>query len=704
MSFQDLAACHGAKARLLLEKPQFVYFNNDPELYPRSSVERSTGLRGLSLLTIFYAAGLHIASAADLGDLPIETLLQMEVTTVSRKTERLAETPAAITVVTHDDIVRSGATSLPEALRWVPGLEVAQVDAGQWAVSARGFNDLFANKLLVLQDGRSIYTPLFSGVFWDIQGSLMEDIDRIEVVRGPGATLWGANAVNGVINIITRAAKDTQGTLLTLGGGTEDRAFASVRYGGKIADAAYFRVYGTYGNHDDSVLQSGEDAHDSWEQGRWGFRLDWDISSENQLTLQGDAAVGTFNREIGVFDPAATNFTRVVRDDQDVHAGNILGRWTHTFSEDSDLRVQAYYDRTERDTVIFDEKRDTFDIDFQHRFGIGERNDVVWGAGYRVTSDEVGNSPTISLNPDHRTDNLFSAFIQDEIKIVDSLKVVVGTKVEHNDYTGFEVQPSGRVHWTPVDHQSFWASISRAVRSPSRVEDDVRLNQVIPPDGLFPGSPATVATTYGDRNFLSEELLAYEAGYRVEMHTNISLDLALFYNDYDHLRSIEPGPSPTQPAMPGSIPFHGANELFGETYGAEASVNLHITPWWRVQPGYSLIKMDLHKRASSQDTTSEADEGKTPQQQWSLRSSMDLPHHVSLDCLVRYVDRLPALSINSYWGLDLRLAWRPKDWLELSVVGQNLIDSQHSEFAPSFIATQRTDVQRGCYGKVSFRF
>lgn len=645
------------------------------------------------------------ARAGDLADLPIETLMQLEVTTVSKKAVSLAETPAAVTVVTHDDIIRSGAMNIPEAVRLVPGLEVAQVDASQWAISARGFNDVFANKLLVLQDGRSIYTPLFSGVFWDIQGTMMDDIDRIEVIRGPGATMWGANAVDGVINIITRSAKDTQGVLLTLGGGTEERAFAGVRYGGKISENAFFRVYGMYGNHDDSTLVAGNDANDSWQQGRWGFRTDWDISDQNQLTLQGDAAIGEFEQAIGVFDPAATNLTRIVRGNDRVNAGNILGRWTHTFSADSDLQVQAYYDRTERNSVIFDEKRDTFDIDFQYRVGIGNRNDIVWGAGYRVTSDKVGNSSTISLNPESRTVNLFSAFVQDEIALVpDKLSLMIGSKIEHNDYTGIEFQPSGRAHWTPLENQTFWASISRAVRSPSRVEDDVTLNQVLPPGGLFPGSPAAVTTTYGNRDFLSEELLAYELGYRVQARKNLSLDVALFYNDYDHLRSIEPGPSPTQPAAPGSIPLHIANDLFGETYGGEAAVVFQVTPRWRIEPGFSLIEMQLHKRASSQDNSSEKDEGKSPEQQWSLRSSMELPHAVSLDCMLRYVDSLPGLDLGSYWGLDLRVAWRPTRWMELSVVGQNLIENRHQEFSPSFISTQRTEVPRGFYGKVTLRF
>ena len=643
---------------------------------------------------------------ADLTELPLESLLQMEVTLVSRKPEKLTASPAAISVVTQEDIRRSGATSIEEALRLVPGLQVARVDASQWAITARGFNDIFANKLLVLQDGRSIYTPLFSGVFWDVQGTMMEDIDRIEVVRGPGAALWGANAVNGVINIISKSARDTQGVLIAAGGGTEEQGFAAVRYGAKIGQDTFFRVYGTYQNHDDSVMANGQRGDDGWQIGRWGFRLDWDMSDQNLLTVQGEAYRGAINQVYNVLDPSnPITLSRLVPDEYDVTGGHLLGRWTHTFSADSDLQVQGYYDRTERDTVIFREKRDTFDVDFQHHFPIGLRHDVVWGAGYRFTGDDVGNSSTIALNPSDRTLNLFSGFIQDQVALVpDRLAATLGTKLEHNDSTGWEIQPGARLSWTPLTGQTLWTSISRAVRTPSRAEDDIILNQVVPPGGLFPGSPAAVTTIYGNRQFESEELVAYELGYRLEPVPSLSFDLAAFYNDYNRLRSIEPGVSPTQPASGPGLPLHVDNNLYGETYGVELSATWEIARWWRVQPAYSFLEMQLHKRPGIQDSISELDEGKSPHHQASLRSSWDLPHDVSLDCVLRYVDRLPALNLGSYLGLDLRVSWRPTRHLEFSIVGQDLLDNRHAEFRPSFIATQETEVQRGVYGKVLWRF
>src|SRR5437016_1571532 len=550
----------------------------------------------LALTLMWFAVPVRSQNSAaqpDLTELPIETLLGIEVTSVARHSEKLSQSPAAISVITEDDIRRSGALSIPDALRLVPGMEAARLDSSQWAVSARGFNDGFANKLLVLQDGRSIYTPLFSGVFWDVQGTMLEDLDRIEVIRGPGATLWGANAVNGVINIMTRSAKETQGVLLTAGGGSEERGFGGVRYGGKLSDDAFFRVYGTYLNRDDSALPNGADANDAWQLGRWGFRVDWDVSDQNLVTFQGDAYRGDIHQVFGTFDPSnPTNFFRIVHDDFDVSGGNVLGRWSHTFSPNSDLRLQAYYDRTERDAVIFKETRDTFDIDFQHRFALGERNDVVWGAGYRATSDKVGNTPTISLNPGKRTVELFSGFIQDEIALApDRLRLTLGSKFEQNDFTGFEAQPSGRLLWTPAAHQTFWASISRAVRTPSRVEDDVTLNQ---PREVTPGFFVPI-TIQGNRDFGSESLLAYEIGYRTQPHQRLSLDLAGFYNDYDNLRSLEQ--DPVVPTL-----FHVGNKLYGESYGVETAATLEITRWWRLQPAYTFLQMALHKRPGSTDS------------------------------------------------------------------------------------------------------
>jgi iron complex outermembrane recepter protein len=682
-------------------------FMNAPDVYTRTASKHRARQRlgvvwpataiclGFGLLASPSSAADKVP-AQDLTSLPLEKLMDVEVISTARHPEKIANSPAAISVLDQEDIHRSGALTIPDLLRTVPGMDVGQLDASQSAVSARGFNDVFANKLLVLQDGRSIYTPLFSGVFWDVQGPLLEDLERIEVIRGPGATLWGANAVNGVINIISKNSKDTQGTLISAGGGNAERAFASARYGGKLADNAYFRVYSTYFNRGDSERPDGGHADDSWQIGHFGFRADWEPTPEQDLlTFQGDAYRGDVNQVFNAFSfTSPPAFTRLVADDFTLSGGNLLGRWSHTFSPQSDLSLQVYYDRTERETVIFGEKRDTFDVDFQHRFGLGQFNAVTWGTGYRVTSDKISNSPTIALEPTSRSLQLFSGFIQDEMTLVpERLRLTLGTKLEHNDFTGWEAQPSGRLLWTPHERHTFWTAVSRAIRTPSRSENDVILHQSVEvAPGVF--APTEVL---GNPSMLSEELLAYEMGYRSQLGQRASVDLALFYNDYRRIRSFE-----QSAGNPGE--FFPANELHGDTYGFEAAGTLKCFDWWRLKPAYSFLKMELQRSASSTDLTVAQQEGKSPRHQFSLWSQMDLPEHLSLDVIFRFMDRLPGLDISGYGTLDARLAWQPNPWLELAIGGRNLLQDRHAEFAPSFIQTQRTEVERSVYGKITLRF
>jgi iron complex outermembrane receptor protein len=633
-------------------------------------------------------------SPSELKKLSVEELLDIDVTSVSKYPEKLSAAAAAVAVLTQEDIQTSGFTSIPEALRLVPGLDVARVDSHTWAISSRGFNDVFANKLLVLIDGRTVYTPLFSGVFWEVQDTLLEDIDRIEVVRGPGATLWGANAVNGVINIITKSARDTQGLLVSSGGGTEDRGFANVRYGVKVDDNAFLRIYAKYFDRDSSVLPDDTTAHDAWDMFRAGFRLDWEPTNQNSFTVQGDIYTG--NQDEDYLVPTTRfPFAGKIEATDTVSGGNLLGRWSHSFSADSQLTVQAYYDRTERDSPIFGEKRDTGDIDLQHRFSLGERQEVIWGLGFRATHDDVTNSLNVSLLPDSRTLSLYSAFVQDEISIVPELfRLTLGSKFEHNDFTGFEIQPSARVLWTPGHSQTFWASVSRAVRTPSRAESDIVLNPA-PPVPLPPGS----ITILGNPNMDSEELLAYELGYRVQPIDQLKLDLTAFYNDYDHLRTLEP-------TIPGPVsPSKVANNLFGESYGTEISATAQVTNRWRLQGSYSYLEVQLHRKSGSRDSSTEATtEGSSPHHQFFIRSLVDLGWNIQFDSTLRYVDVLPAQKIPSYLTLDLRLAWSPRKDLEFAIVGQNLLDDRHPEFAPTFIGTQQTEVERSVYGTVVWRF
>lgn len=645
-------------------------------------------------------------SAAELSRLSLEDLGNITVITVSRKKESLSRAAAAIHVITQDDIRRSGVTSLPEALRMAPGLDVARANSRQWAISARGFNDLFANKLLVLMDGRTVYTPSFSGVFWEDTDMLLEDIDRIEVIRGPGATLWGANAVNGVINIISKSARETQGVSVNAGGGLEERAFGSVRYGGQWQSNTFFRVYGKFSDRDDFTRTNGSPARDSWWSSQWGFRIDSEVSLDNRMTVQGDSYYGDWDGVVrrhtlsppGMF---SEHFSAVSQ------GANILGRWIHDFTSDSDMTVQAYFDRTDKELGIVEEMRNTVDLDAQHRFPIGDRQEVVWGAGYRYSVDEFTESE------DFLTDNpsvgleLFSAFIQDEMALVsDRIQAMVGTKVEHHDFTGFEVQPNFRLSWTPSKYQTLWGSVARAVRTPSRAERGFQFFS--DPPHTAPESPLPILIpARGSPSFGSEDLVAYELGYRLKPSSGISLDTAVFYNVYDNLYNVAQLPVEIRIAPSSQpyivLPVTDNNALFGETYGAELSAQWQPADRWRLRFGYTFIRMNLHTRGTIPSLTEES-EGDSPQHQISLWSDMDLGSRLEWGIGLRFVDSLPGQRIPSYTELGSRLAWEPTPGCEISIVGRNLLDTHHPEFSPFLFSSRDVEVDRAVYGKVTLRF
>jgi iron complex outermembrane receptor protein len=663
-----------------------------------------------------------VRNGADVMELDLEQLMNLTVTSPSRKSERLSDAASAIFVITQEDIRRSGATSIPEALRLSPGLEVARQDAHTWAISARGFNDEFASKLLVLVDGRTVYTPLVASVNWDVQDYPLEDIDRIEVIRGPGAAVWGANAVNGVINITTKSAKETQGLLVTGGAGTEERGFGNLRYGGKLGENAYYRVYGKYLNRDESELRGGGEANDSWWMSRGGFRVDWDPNEKNLFTLQGDIYTGDLGQTINV--PLVTPpFGMALTKDVETTGGNILGRWTHDFSAESELAVKLYYDYQDRDRVVYSEERHTFDFDLQHRFLLGERNDIVWGVGYNVTSDSLINTPYVSFDPADRTTVVYSAFLQDEITLIeDRLRLTLGSKIEHNDYTGWELQPSGRLSLNITDRQTSWFAVSRAVSTPARAEDDMTLNRYLFPAGSVPpGSPGPVPapvllSLVGSREMDSKELIAFEWGYRIQPHERVTFDLATFYNMYDQERSLEAG-APDFSNMPNYIvqPYVINNMIDGETYGFELASTWQATDWWRIRANYTFWKLNLRTEAGSTDPLNEAAEDDSPEHQIGIRSLMDLPHNIEFDTGLRYVSALEMrrrfvaapgedLDIPGYVVGDVRIGWRPNYNWEVSIVGQNLFDNEHQEFAPSFLGTQETLVETSVYAKVTFRY
>jgi iron complex outermembrane receptor protein len=621
----------------------------------------------LALVASIPAEAAPVQPVDALKAMSIEELMNLEVTSVARRPQKLSETSASISVITANDIRRSGATSLPEALRLAGNLELAQINGPQWAISARGFNAPLSNKMLVMIDGRTVYSPLFSGVFWDIQDVVLEDVERIEVISGPGATLWGANAVNGVINITTKNSRDTQGVYAEAGGGDEVPAFGVLRYGGQISEDTRFRVYGEYGSRDSAVRSNGVDPGNDWKQVQGGFRADHESATHGSLTLQGDAYEST----IRLAGP----------EDLVTRGANLLGRWSRNLSTGSDVRLQVYVDRVHRDSAAsFDDTLETYDVDFQHHIVFSERQDVVWGAGYRLVSDDF-QSGVVGLRPADVSLDTVSAFAQDEIALrPDILHLTLGAKLEDNDYTGFSIQPSLRVAWQVHESQLLWGAISRALRTPARIDRDY----YVPP------------LTFGSPNLEAEELIAYELGYRVQPYERVSVSLTGYYDDYDDIRSIEP----VNPPAP--IPLVFGNGQKAEGYGFEGSVEYRATDSWRLRAEVSELRLFVRPKSGSLDTSHGNGEAADSKHHVLVRSSWDLPRGLELDATYRYVSRIenPAAAAPGYSELDLRMAWLATERLEFSIVGQNLLHDRHLELGP---AVNGQEIQRGVYGKIAWR-
>jgi iron complex outermembrane recepter protein len=601
-----------------------------------------------------------------LKQLSLDELFDLEVTSVSQKPESVSKTAAAIHVVTAEDLKRMGVLSIPEALRYIPGVEVARSNSRNYAITARGFNGTIANKLLVLMDGRSVYTPLYSGVFWDAQDAFMEDIEQIEVIRGPGATVWGSNAVNGVVNVISKGAADTQGFLIAGGAGNVERGFGGVRYGGSLGPQAFFRVYAKDNDRGPTLFPNGQEAGDATRQWQAGYRADWTPTTADGITVQGDLYGGSIDQpgmEKGVLS-----------------GNNVRGKWTRRLSDHSNLQTQVYYDRTKRDNpTVFGETLDTYDFTLNHRFAPAARHDVVWGLGWRLTKDDVRNSANLAFLPPRVQHRLYTGFVQDEIALAaDRLFLTLGSKLEHNSYTGYEVQPGVRLAWTPTPETTIWGAASRAVRAPSRLDRDL----------FAPAQPPYVLA--GDSTFESEVLVAYELGYKGRLKSRISTSVSSFYNVYDKIRSLEL-----------AVPAHFGNGLEGEGYGVEAEATCQIVPRWRATAGYTFLRLILDVKPTSNDALQEAQEGDSPRHQIYVRSSFDLPHGLSLDAGVRFVDELPNQQIPATTVCDARLAWQPTKAVEIAIIGQGLFDPRHPEFGTP---GARREVPRSIYGKASCRF
>ena len=657
-----------------------------------------------SLVLCLFASTALASEEIDYFSLSAEELFNTTISSVSKKNEKLWDAPAAISVITSEDILRSGATSIPEALRMVPGVQVARTGTNGWAVSIRGFiNSGLGNKLLVLMDGREVYDPLFSGVYWDIQDTVLEDIERIEVIRGPGAALWGSNAVNGVINIITKKAGDTQGNLISAIAGNQERAILSGRHGGKMGENGHYRIFAKTTDRDAQRALTGGDSIDDMNAQRSGFRTDWENGADS-YNMQGEF----YNSESDQFRNVpllAAPFSQVEEENIEAKGGNLLGTWSRSYSDNEKLTLKTYVNYSTRNQRTLEDERLTFDADLQYEFPVREKQALVVGGKYRRTSDELTPTSILTFSNPERTDDTFSGFIQDKITLMpEKWYLTLGSKFEHNDYTGFEIQPNARLQWHPKKDRMAWASIARAVRTPSRLEHDLDiLLGVFPPQPVLP-VPLTTELL-ASPEFGSEELIAHEIGYRQELTPELMLDVAGFYNDYDQLATthVDTLSFTRRPGLI-AILLDTTNENSGKTYGGESMLSWRARDDLNFSASYSYLLMDLSGPPSAVAVDVEAPEHESPRHQFNIMSQWDMNDYLSLDTSFYYVGRLSGRQpVNDYTRLDMRLGWKINDQLQFNLVGQNLLDDAHREFLSPTDANA-VEIRRSVYGNLVWRF
>ena len=651
----------------------------------------------------------------DLARLGIEQLMDEQVTSVSKTSQSLIDSAAAVFVVSDEDIRRSGATLVPELLRLVPGLHVARVSSNQWAITARGFNGRFSNKLLVLVDGRTVYTPIFSGVYWEGLDLPLTDIERIEVIRGPGASLWGANAVNGIVNIITKTAADTQGGLAGVTAGDEERAIVDWRYGARAGEHLDFRLSGRHAERDGLRDARGDDAGDDWSVRRGGFRVDWRASASDLVTTQGDLYRLDLERAYSV--PSGPENATITLDRGKLSGQSWLTQWEHSFSLASRTAVQFYYQRERRDDLFTHYRQDTFDLDLQHDLAITDRHAITWGLGHRLIRDDFDPAPLFDVRPRERDHRLFSAFIQTQIDVIeDRLELTIGTKLEHNSFTGWEHQPNLRAIWEPATGQRLWASVARAARTPVRIEHDQSGVALFDVQQRPDERPIRIVFG-GDSDFDSEKVTSVELGYRLWPKDDLFLDLAAFYNRYDDLRSAAPLENGFGVGPDGAVQrLVIVNAERGRTRGFELSADWRPRVDWRLRLGYAYFESDFSvagRFAGVQLFPPAFEDDRDPRHQVSLQSSIDLPHRLELDTWLRYTGEVDSVqvtgsesgvaSVDDYLTLDLRLGWRPHERLELSLSGRNLIGAPRTEFLKE-VNTVPTQVERSVHGRLEWRF
>lgn len=642
----------------------------------------------------------------DLANASLEDLMNVQVTSVSKKEQTLSRTPAAVYVITQEDIERSGATNIPDLLRMVPGMNVAQINASNWAISARGLNGQFSNELLVLIDGRNVYSPTFGGVFWDTLDLPLENIERIEVIRGPGGAVWGENAVNGVVSIIRKKAGDTKGVLVSTGGGNTDPIFGTVQYGDSIRQRVDYRVYAKYFDVHDMRGDGGGDAGDGFHILRGGFRTDAKLSDRDSLVVEGDMYTGREGDPTFTLPSILSPGLVPVQDFVNVSGGFLQSIWRHTQSERSDFALTGTFDRYERGDIL-DDDRKTESLDFKEHYQRSARQEFVFGATFRYTTGKSAGANWLSLVPPNQTQNIFSVFLQDEIAAIpDRLYVTLGSKFENNSYSGFAVMPTARALYQVSERQTVWAAVSRAVRSPAEIDTSLRSN--VGATTLPDGELASVSA-FGNPNSQDEGLVAYEAGYRTMITPRVSLDLAAYYNDYDNQDTSEPAaafvemtPQPTHLVLP-TIEENLSN---GETHGAEAWVKWRVNDRWTLDWSYDFERIHMHREAGSLDFGSgPATEGSSPHQQAGFRSSASLTRQLSWNLSADFTDRLESQGVPSYTRVDTNLIWKIGENVKIGLYGQNLLRDRHLEFLDvEGDSTRSTLIRRSVYAKLTWRF
>lgn len=645
--------------------------------------------------------GEALESTNELLPLSWEELTELDVSTLARQEQSVKNSPAAAFVITAEDIRRSGVTSLPEVLRMVPGMNVGKINAWNWAVSARGFNDLYANKLQVMIDGRSIYDPLVSGVYWGQQNPSLQDIERIEVLRGPSGSLWGANAVNGTINIVTRSAKDTQGGMLTGGGGSEERGFGSVRYGTKLGESTYLRGTLSANGRDASTdLADRNDTRDYGNTQTGNFRLDSQLSEHDQLTLEANV---THYRLQGYFiGKTSLSPPEWQQDDfgRDGVTGSLQGGWKHHTDSGHDWHLNMAFTQTEWELAMNTMSRSQYFLDLQHSLPSFGAHHLMWGLNYQTIDDDFGNTLTLGFEPAHFTQHNVGLFLQDQIDLMDDLKLTLANRVEHFTFTGWEVEPNARLLWTPNRQHSLWAAVSRAVVLPNRAQHGIRLHKTIPGTDIFFEAKA-------NPDMLTENLVAYELGWRWQINRSLDLDTALFYNIYDRMQGTKFTGRVINDPIPNTLEATVGNYRQVKSYGLEIAANYRVNHDWRLQASYSANQFEVNYDPAIHWFRDELTEPHfNPSHSLSLRSLFNLTNEIELDTWARYVDEVyvDRRTVPAYFTLDVRVGWHPHKDLEISFSGQNLLDGQHPEFSDILYIPVASQIQRGYLAQISWHF